>query len=169
MHTAPRHPRHARHVPPRSGRSRALRLATSVIIRLLFPPIHQYQGMVDLQKMVVRFVPGDVSGSVTDATHVAEILTKTLMIIVAKRVFPGLAPSQGNILITAVVRVLQARSVSMHRTGCKVVLVFVTTARQHTIRSNINPSVSLALSTRMPTPVMRHVSLVMMNITAPER
>ena len=61
-----------------------------------------------------------------------------------------------------------ARSVSMHRTGCKVVLVFVTTAWHHTIQLTNKTTAINALTTSIPSPANRDVGIVKMMSTASE-
>lgn len=67
-----------------------------------------------------------------------------------------------------VIRVHPARSVSMHRTGCKVVLVFVTTAWHHTIQLTNKTTAINALTTSIPSPANRDVGIVKMMSTASE-
>jgi len=159
-------PRHASRVPQANGRSRALRLAILVIIRLLFPPIHQSRGLVDLKKMVVRFVTLDISGSVTDATHAAEILTKTLMIILAKIVTEVLGRNQGNTRIR-VTLVMLAKSVSMHQRRW-IVLTVVITVHQHTYRMLFKASAYNTPTTSSRHPAQRHAHPVPLARTARE-
>lgn len=169
MRTAPRH---ARHVPPSSGRRQVPHHVVLVRIRIFPPPLHSLpmpykSGMI----IGAQCATADMSCKISNVSHVQGISLAITMGPVVQHVAMAtellVRPRQ------IVNSVYLARSVSMHRTGCKVLLVFVTTAWQHTILLSLNllslnPPASNALSTRIPNPAMWHVNLVKLESTASE-